>query len=194
MSTVFSAKIQVFFLLSENRFLYLCHLIFWPFIYWYWVIAMKKPKYLTWILGVEAIGFLSGLLSRQGTQMYAEMIQKPPLSPPGWLFPVVWTILYGLMGIGAARIAAYPVDRQRSRALNAFVIQLTVNFFWSLIFFNAGAYGFALLWLLLLWILVIVMIWLFYQVDKTAALFQIPYFLWVSFAAYLNYGVWQLNR
>lgn len=174
--------------------MYLCHLIFWPFIYWCWVIAMKKPKYLTWILAVEAIGFLSGLLSRQGTQMYAEMIQKPPLSPPGWLFPVVWTILYGLMGIGAARIAAYPVDRQRSRALNAFVIQLTVNFFWSLIFFNAGAYGFALLWLLLLWILVIVMIWLFYQVDKTAALFQIPYFLWVSFAAYLNYGVWQLNR
>ena len=74
-----------------------------------------------------------------------------------------------------------------------FVIQLIVNFFWSLFFFNARAYGFALLWLLLLWSLIIAMIWLFWKVDKPAALLQIPYFVWVTFAAYLNYGVWRLN-
>ena len=125
--------------------------------------------------------------------MYASIVEKPPLSPPGILFPVVWTVLYALMGIGAARVAAAPESKGRSRALNVFVVQLVVNFFWSLIFFNAGDYGFALAWLLLLWVLVGVMIALFRQVDKAAALLQLPYFLWVTFAAYLNYGVWRLN-
>lgn len=106
----------------------------------------------------------------------------------------MWSILYALMGIGAARVAAADGSPERSRALNVFVVQLVVNFFWSLIFFNARAYGFALVWLLLLWILILWMIILFYRVDKPAALLQIPYLLWVTFAAYLNYGVWQLNQ
>lgn len=143
---------------------------------------------------MEAVGLLSGLLSRGGTEIYNEMIEKPALSPPAILFPIVWTILYALMGIGAARIAASDYSAAQSRALNVFVIQLIVNFFWSLIFFNAQAFGFALLWLLLLWALIIVMIVLFWRVDKPAALLQIPYLLWVTFAAYLNYAVWQLNR
>ena len=155
---------------------------------------MKKPNYLRWILAVEAAGVLSGLLSRNGTQLYGENVLKPALSPPAVLFPIVWTILYALMGIGAARVAAAPDSSVRSRALNVFVIQLIVNFFWSLIFFNAQAFGFAFLWLVLLWILIVVMIFLFYRGDGTAALLQIPYFLWITFAAYLNYGVWQLNR
>lgn len=155
---------------------------------------MKKPKYILWIAIVEAVGALSGLLSRGGTQLYNEMIEKPALSPPAVLFPIVWTILYALMGIGAARIAASDNSPARSGALNVFVIQLILNFFWSLIFFNAQAFGFALLWLLLLWALIIVMIVRFWQVDRPAALLQIPYLLWVTFAAYLNYAVWQLNR
>ena len=72
-------------------------------------------------------------------------------------------------------------------------MQLAVNFFWSLIFFNAQAYGAAFIWLLLLWVLIVAVIWLFSRVDRTAALLQIPYLLWVTFAAYLNYSVWQLN-
>ena len=155
---------------------------------------MKKPRYLLWILAVEAVGFLSGILSREGTERFNEMAVKPPLSPPGILFPIVWSILYALMGIGAARVAASENSPVRSRGLNVFVVQLVVNFFWSLIFFNARAYGFALVWLLLLWVLTIWMISLFWRVDKPAALLQIPYLLWVTFAAYLNYGVWQLNR
>ena len=143
---------------------------------------------------MEAVGILSGLLSRQGTQLYGELAEKPALSPPAVLFPIVWTILYALMGIGAARIAAAPQGPGRSRGLNLFVAQLVVNFFWSLIFFNARAYGFALVWLLLLWILIAAMIAQFRRVDKPAALLQVPYLLWVTFAAYLNYGVWQLNR
>ena len=155
---------------------------------------MKKSGYLPWIIAVETVGILSGLLSREGTQFYSKMINKPPLSPPAALFPIVWTILYALMGIGAARIYAAQPGAHRSRSLNIFVIQLVVNFFWSLIFFNAQAFGFALLWLLLLWVLIIVMILLFRPVDRLAAWMQIPYLIWVSFAAYLNYGVWQMNR
>lgn len=155
---------------------------------------MKKPNYLRWILAVEAVGALSGFLSREGTALYQQIVEKPPLTPPGILFPIVWTILYALMGIGAARVAAAPESMERSNALNVFVIQLVLNFFWSLIFFNVRAYGFALLWLLLLWVFIIVMILQFRKVDRTAAWLQIPYLLWVSFAAYLNYGVWQLNR
>jgi tryptophan-rich sensory protein len=150
--------------------------------------------YAFWIGLSESVGLLSGFLTRQGTEIYANMLQKPPLSPPGWVFAVVWTVLYALMGISAARIYAAPPSRARSRGLNLFIVQLVVNFFWSPIFFNAGAYGFALLWLLLLWALVALMILQFSKVDKTAALLQIPYLLWLTFAAYLNYGVWQLNR
>lgn len=155
---------------------------------------MKKPRYLLWILAVEAVGLLSGLLSREGTAVYAQMVNQPSFAPPGALFPVVWTILYALMGIGAARVAAEPDSILRSRALNVFVIQLTVNFFWSLIFFNAQAFGAAFVWLLLLWLLVIGMILLFWRIDRLALVLQIPYLLWVTFAGALNYAVWQLNR
>ena len=158
---------------------------------------MNKPtgkQIVFWILLSEAMGLLSGLLSREGTALYAELLQKPPLSPPGWVFPVVWTILYGLMGLSAAKIYAAPPTQARSRGLNLFIAQQIVNFFWSPIFFNAQAYGFALVWLLLLWVLVVLMTLQFRKVNKTAALLQIPYILWLTFAAYLNYGVWQLNR
>lgn len=152
-----------------------------------------KP-YVFFITLAEGIGLLSGWLSREGTQTYAQIPAKPPLSPPGWVFPLVWTVLFALMGYGAARVYQTEPGKNRSRGLNLFVIQLIVNFFWSPIFFNAQAYGFAFLWLLLLMGLVLAMTWAFWQTDKTAALAQIPYILWLLFAAYLNYGVWQLNR
>lgn len=141
----------------------------------------------------EAVGLLSGLLSRNTTASFSESALQSPLSPPAIVFPIVWTILYALMGIGAARISLTPQSAQRNRSLNLFVAQLIVNFFWSLIFFNAGAYGFALLWLLLLWLLVLWMILSFRKVDTLAALLQIPYLLWLTFAAYLNYAVWMMN-
>jgi len=149
--------------------------------------------YLFWIAFSEEIGLLAGLLTRESTLLFGQTVLQPPLAPPAWLFPVAWTILYGLMGFGAARISLTPESRDRSRALNIFVVQLIVNFFWSQIFFNAGAYGFAFLWLILLWLLILWMIVAFWKVDNTAALLQIPYLAWVTFAGYLNYGVWQLN-
>lgn len=147
-----------------------------------------------WILLAEAVGALSGWLTREGTQIYAQTIVKPPLSPPGWVFPVVWAILYALMGIGAAKVYQAPASKTRSMGLNLFIIQLVVNFFWSPIFFNLQTFGFALLWLLLLWGLVLWMILAFRKVEPLAAKLQIPYLLWLTFAAYLNFGVWYLNR
>ena len=97
------------------------------------------------------------------------------------------------MGIGAARIYQAPPSNKRSLGLNLFVVQLVVNFFWSPVFFNLQAYGFAFFWLLLLWGLVLWMILVFRKVDPTAAKLQIPYLLWLTFAAYLNFGVWYLN-
>lgn len=140
-----------------------------------------------------AVGALSALLSMNGMEMYTEDLVKPPLSPPAWLFPVAWTILYVLMGVGAARIWMLPESETRSKGLNLYVAQLVVNFFWSLIFFNAQAYGFAVIWLFLLWGLVLLMILQWRKIDQVAANLQIPYLIWLTFAAYLSIGVWILN-
>ena len=141
-----------------------------------------------------AVGGLSAVLSMEGMMLYEQTALKPPLTPPGWVFSIVWTILYTLMGIGAARIWLTPGSKERSKGLNLYVVQLIVNFFWSLLFFNAQAYGLAALWLILLWVLVLLMIIEFSKVDKLAAWLQIPYLVWLTFAAYLNLGVWFLNR
>ena len=103
-------------------------------------------------------------------------------------------VLFVLMGVGAARVWLAPPSRQRTRALAVFLLQLLFNFFWSIIFFNFQAFGFALLWLVALWGLILWMIFAFAPVDQIAAALQIPYLLWVIFAAYLNAGVWGLNR
>ena len=152
-----------------------------------------KP-YLFWVLLAEAVGAVSGWLTRDSVKLYEETIIQPPLSPPGWVFPVVWTLLFALMGIGAARIYLASESKARSLGLNLFIAQLVVNFFWSPIFFNLQAFGAAFLWLLLLWVLVFAMILQFRRVDPLAAKLQIPYLIWLTFAAYLNLGVWYLNR
>lgn len=150
--------------------------------------------YAFWILLTEAVGALSGWLTRKGVRTYQETIVQPPLSPPGMVFPVVWGILFALMGVGAARIYASPPSAARSRSLRLFGVQLTFNFFWSILFFNLQLFGLAFLWLIALWGLILWMIRAFRKVDPLAALLQIPYLLWVTFAGYLNAGVWFLNR
>lgn len=151
----------------------------------------------TWVSYVLFIGIaiftevISGALTSGSMKTY-EQLQKPPLTPPGILFPIVWTVLYLLMGIGAARIYQTGAAEVR-QALILWGIQLAVSFVWSLIFFNAGAFLAAFLWLLLLWGLVLAMILSFRALDRTAALLQIPYLLWITFAGYLNVSIWRLN-
>lgn len=154
----------------------------------------KRPfwAYPVFILLTEAVGLLSSLLSGDSSGFYDTVI-KPPLAPPGWLFPVVWALLYALMGFGAARIWLTGSTCERQRALLIFGLQLAVNFCWSLFFFNARAFGWSFLWLLLLWLLIVMMIATFRRLDRLAAGLQLPYLLWVSFAGYLNYMIWRLN-
>ena len=157
---------------------------------------LKWKQWLPYILSVGialGIGFLSSLLSANGREAYETMAVKPMLTPPGWLFFIVWTALYALMGISAVRIWQKPSGSERGKALNLYVLQLILNFFWSLIFFNARAYGFAAIWLLILWGVVFMMIRSFDKLDKPAAYLQLPYLFWLTFAAYLNIATWVLN-
>ncbi len=149
----------------------------------------KAVKYIAVPL---LVGAVAAFLTRDSMNIYQNIVQ-PPLAPPGWLFPVVWTILYTLMGISSYIISQTP-DLRRKSALTVYALQLAVNFFWSLIFFNARAYLFAFIWLLLLWVLIIVMIQRFAKISKPAAYLQIPYLLWVTFAGYLNLAIYILNR
>ena len=156
---------------------------------------MKHWKtYALWILLPELVGALSGWLTRNDTQVYEETIQRPPLSPPSLVFPIVWAILFALMGIAAARVWLSAPSPDRERGLRLFGTQLGFNFLWSLIFFHFQAFGLALLWLLALWGLILGMLLAFRRVDRAAGWLLLPYLLWVSFAAYLNAGVWLLNR
>lgn len=157
---------------------------------------MKRNNWKTyafWLLLTEAVGGAAALLTRRGMEAYKDLAHKPPLTPPAVVFPIAWSILYALMGVGAARIDLQDHSDQR-RALTLYWVQLAANFLWSILFFGAQAYGAAFFWLLLLWGLILAMILAFRPIERTAALLQIPYLLWVAFAGYLNGGVWLLNR
>lgn len=138
-----------------------------------------------------AVGALAGLLIMGSMERY-QLLNQPPLAPPPWIFPVVWTVLYVLMGISSWRVSRSS-QPGRALALRFYWVQLAVNFFWPLIYFRAGAYLAALLWLLLLLALVIAMILAFARVERRAALLQIPYLLWLIFATYLNLMIYLLN-
>ncbi|MBQ9519478.1 MAG: tryptophan-rich sensory protein [Firmicutes bacterium] len=139
-----------------------------------------------------AVGAVSAWISRAGMQAF-DMVKQPPLSPPKAVFPVVWTILYILMGI-ASYIVAEKGGKDEDNALTFYALQLGANFLWSIIFFKFGAYLFAFVWLLLLWALVYVTLEKFKKISATAGNLLVPYILWLTFAAYLNLGVYLLNR
>ena len=156
----------------------------------------KKLNWTALIIAILiplAVGAVSGAISSGGMASF-QQIDNPPLSPPGWLFPIAWTILYNLMGISSYLV--YSADApagQKLRALTLYGFQLAVNFFWSIIFFNFQAYLFAFVWLVFLWVLIIWTISAFSKISKSAAWLLVPYLLWVTFAGYLNYGIYLLN-
>ena len=142
-----------------------------------------------------AIGGLSALLTGNSMDIYND-VTMPPLSPPAWLFPVVWSILYLLMGISSGIIWENRLTDSESadRGLSYFAISLAFNFSWSIVFFNLRWFLFAFFWLLILLYLIIRTIICYKKVSPAAAYLQIPYAIWVSFAGYLNLAVWWLNR
>ncbi len=137
-----------------------------------------------------AVGGISALLTSSGMETF-QALSKPPLSPPGWLFPVVWTLLYILMGIASYLVLAS--GKPSRSALTFYGLQLLFNFFWSIIFFNLERYLFAFVWLIALWILIFITTVLFYKISKPAGYLMIPYLLWVAFAGYLNLFIYLLN-
>ena len=144
----------------------------------------QKPLLISLLISLGT-GVIAGFLTFKNMEQYQEMY-RPPLSPPGWVFPVVWLILYALMGIAAYRI--YMKD-PKAEVLKLYLIQLAVNFLWPILFFNFGWQLFAVVWLLLLWYLVLVMIKEFAKIDEGAAKLMIPYLIWLTFASYLNIAI-----
>ena len=137
------------------------------------------------------VGGGAALLCRPYFSVY-ETLNKPVFAPPNWVFPVVWTILYLLMGIGAARVSQ-TFSMEKENAILLFAAQLVINFFWPILFFVLQSYAFACIWLGLLLVMIIAMTVEFYKADRTAAWLQIPYILWSAFAFVLNYFISAAN-
>ena len=153
--------------------------------------SKSKLNLLIAILIPLAVGMLSALLTKDSAAVYASL-NKPALSPPGVVFPIVWTILYILMGISSYLI--YTSDSPDApAALRCYAVQLALNFGWSLLFFNLAAYLPAFFWLLLLIAVLLIQLYRFYRISPLAAYLQIPYLLWCLFAAYLNLSIYLLN-
>ena len=146
------------------------------------------------VLGTEAIGGLSALVAGGDFVTYFNGLRKPPLTPPPAAFGPAWTALYLLMGVAAWLVWREGLDRRTALALGLFAAQLTLNFAWSLIFFGRHRLGFALIEITLLWLAILATILAFWRVRRGAGAILIPYLVWVSFAAYLNAGIWRLER
>lgn len=157
---------------------------------------MKDVKIGTLIFALLitlATGGLSAALSSRGMAIYGTM-NKPPLSPPAWVFSIAWTILYIMMGLSLYMVMTSDGDpKKRRTALILFAVQLVMNFMWSLVFFNLSWYLFAFVWLIGMWVIVIACAVKFFTLNKTATLLFIPYILWLTFAAYLNMGAYILS-
>ena len=155
---------------------------------------MNKLKLAMCVAIPLAVGGLASLLTGNAMETFAT-VEQPPLSPPAWLFPIVWTVLYILMGVSSYLISESDAsEEQKTRALTIYGVQLAVNFLWPIFFFNLGWYLFSFFWLLLLWGLVAWMILEFSKISELAARLNVPYLVWLTFAGYLNFAIWWLNR
>ena len=156
---------------------------------------MAKPKnrivYAVSIAVPIALGGLFGFLTKDGMQAVLSL-RQPPLMPPSWLFPVVWTVLYALMGIGAARV--WLAGRDPKPALTLYAVQLGLNTLWTIFFFNLEWFAFSFFWLLVLLFLIAAMVRAFNRSAPPAGTLQFPYLAWTAFACYLNGAIWLLNR
>ena len=153
---------------------------------------MNVKKFLICLAIPLAVGGLSTLLSN-GMDLYKTLV-KPPLSPPGWVFPLVWSALFLMMGYASYRVlTANAPKEEKRRALTFYGVQLALNFLWSPIFFGLGWLLVAFFVLVALWVMILITGNLFSKIDQTAGKLLIPYLLWVAFAGYLNFAFFLLN-
>ena len=154
-------------------------------------LKVNWKKLIIFIIVTFIVGGFFGFIINSSS--FYNSLEKPPLSPPGIVFPIVWSILYTIMGISLYIISESKIfDKGQSYLI--YTIQLVVNSLWTLLFFGFGLKFISFLWIILLIILVVIMIKNFYKINKTAGLLQIPYLLWLFFAAYLNLAIFILNR
>ena len=153
----------------------------------------KYLKLFCCILLILSIGAVSGVATSSGINNWFMELNKPFFNPPNFLFGPVWTILYILMGISFFLVLQSPITVSKRKAIIIFFIQLTLNFFWSFIFFKFQLIGLAFIEIILIWIAILTMIIEFKKINVAAARLQIPYLLWVSFATLLNGAIWWLN-
>ena len=156
---------------------------------------MRTNRSIQWTKLIIALlvpmggGFLIRLLTPDANEVYAQLI-KPPASPPGIVFGIVWPILYFLIGLASYLVW---VKKDHGPALYYYYIQLLVNFFWSIIFFNLNLYGLAVIWSAAILILASLAASEFYKVSHAAFFLFLPYLIWLVYALYLTIGVWKLN-
>ena len=155
--------------------------------------AFNLKRFLTSIIIPVGTGLIAALLTRNSMDIYGR-INTPPLSPPSVLFPIVWTILYILMGISLYIFRGTSVpDEVKRKGHVYFGLQLLFNFLWSIAFFNLSLYTFAAIWLVALIVLIVLNILQFKKADNLSAYLLIPYLIWCCFALYLNIGIAILN-
>lgn len=151
---------------------------------------LDLKKLLLCIFTPLLIGSLSGYLTKNSADLFSTL-NKPPLSPPGWIFPIIWSLLYLMMGIASYLVLTSGQPNQQ--ALLWYAVQLALNFLWPILFFNLELYFLSFILLVLLWWSILKTIELFYEISKPAAYLLIPYLLWVTFAGYLNFTIALLN-
>lgn len=156
---------------------------------------MKKTVlFIICLLVPITVGTISAYITRNNMVVF-DNIQKPTLTPPGWVFPIAWSILYTLMGIALFIALINCKDKAHVIVvLIPYVIQLILNFWWSIIFFNYEMYGVAFICLVLMWAMIIRSIIVFSSVSLSAAAIMLPYLLWVTFAGYLNVSIYLINK
>lgn len=153
-----------------------------------------KPTWRTLVLVIAltmGLGALVGFLTQSDSHFYDELV-KPAFAPPGWLFPVVWAILYAAMAV-AMWLILRTGSRNRWVLLGLYCVQLAVNLIWPWLFFTQQALGMAFFWLILLWLLVLIMLYSFFRESKAAGWLIVPYQLWLTFAAVLNFSLARMN-
>lgn len=151
-------------------------------------------KLIISILVPLLVGAISGFFTTSGVNGWYAVANKPWFNPPNWIFAPVWTTLYVLMGIALFLVWRSDADKAiKQTAIALFAIQLTLNFFWSIIFFKLQQPGWAFAEIILMWVTILLTILWFGKISSTAAWLLVPYICWVSFASVLNYSIWQLN-
>jgi benzodiazapine receptor len=154
----------------------------------------SAPTLIGWVGLCVAVGLISGLLTRRAIPSWYASLRKPSINPPNWIFGPAWMTLYVLMGVAAWMVWKQPSSQLRTYALAWFLIQLGLNFLWSLIFFRWHAIAGALGEISILWLAILATMVLFWELYPPAGWLMVPYLAWVSFATMLNLGIFRLNR